>query len=78
MHGLMREGRREPVLYSTLFLRKFEALRQFNAAERVIAEGVLDSLIVQHQAKRLFGATPTTTPAPPRSAARRGEKRVSR
>lgn len=61
---------------------KFEALRQFDPRERVIAEGVLDSLIVQHQAKRLFAAsaTPDATPAPPpaRSATRRGEKRASR
>lgn len=57
---------------------KFEALRQFDPRERVIAEGVLDSLIVQHQAKRLFAAQPPTTPATPRSSARRGEKRVSR
>lgn len=35
---------------------KFEALRQFDTKERAIAEGVLDSLIVQHQAKRLFSA----------------------
>ncbi len=34
---------------------KFEAIRQFDEHERAIAEGVLDSLIVQHQAKRLFG-----------------------
>lgn len=34
---------------------KFEAIRQFDVQERAIAEGVLDSLIVQHQAKRLFG-----------------------
>ena len=33
---------------------KFEALRQFDADERRIAEGVLDSLINNHQAKRLF------------------------
>lgn len=33
---------------------KFEAIRQFTPRERAIAEGVLDSLIVQHQAKRLF------------------------
>lgn len=33
---------------------KFEAIRQFDRSERKIAEGVLDSLIVQHQAKRLF------------------------
>ena len=61
---------------------KFEALRQFDSSERTIVEGVLDSLIVQHQAKRLF-ATPTppaVTPPPPRSAARtrRGDKRASR
>lgn len=45
---------------------KFEALRDFNADERRIAEGVLDSLIVQHQAKRLFAqpaATPTSAAA---------------
>lgn len=57
---------------------KFEALRQFDPQERVIAEGVLDSLIVQHQAKRLFAGIPATTPTTPRSAARRAEKRVSR
>jgi len=33
---------------------KFEAIRQFDRDERKIVEGVLDSLIVQHQAKRLF------------------------
>lgn len=33
---------------------KFEALRQFDEDERRIAEGVLDSLISNHQAKRLF------------------------
>jgi hypothetical protein len=59
---------------------KFEALRQFDPSERVIAEGVLDSLIVQHQAKRLFTAAPATTAAPaatPRSP-RRTAKRASR
>jgi len=39
---------------------KFEAIRQFDEQERVIAEGVLDSLIVQHQAKRLFTRSPET------------------
>ena len=59
---------------------KFEALRQFDPGERVIAEGVLDSLIIQHQAKRLFAApaTPKAALAPPRTPARRREKRVSR
>jgi transcriptional regulator with XRE-family HTH domain len=38
---------------------KFEAIRQFDTDERRIAEGVLDSLIVQHQAKRLFVGTAT-------------------
>lgn len=33
---------------------KFEVLRQFDQDERHIAEGVLDSLIAQHQARRLF------------------------
>ena len=33
---------------------KFEAVRQFDAEERKLAEGVLDSLINNHQAKRLF------------------------
>jgi transcriptional regulator with XRE-family HTH domain len=33
---------------------KFEAVRLFDAEERKIAEGVLDSLINNHQAKRLF------------------------
>lgn len=51
---------------------KFEAIRQFDTQERVIAEGVLDSLIVQHQAKRLF-ARPAESQAKPSSkrAARR-------
>lgn len=39
---------------------KFEALRQFTVDERKIAEGVLDSLIVQHQAKRLFAPVAAT------------------
>jgi transcriptional regulator with XRE-family HTH domain len=39
---------------------KFEALRQFDQDERRIAEGVLDSLIVQHQAKRLFARSETS------------------
>lgn len=56
---------------------KFEAVRQFDAAERVIVEGVLDSLIVQHQAKRLF-AVPATPAATTRSTARRTEKRATR
>jgi len=34
---------------------KFEAIRQFDPEERKLAEGVLDSLINNHQAKRLFG-----------------------
>lgn len=46
---------------------KFEAIRQFSPRERAIAEGVLDSLIVQHQAKRLFQESdlelPAATPA---------------
>lgn len=57
---------------------KFEALRQFDATERVIVEGVLDSLIVQHQAKRLFATMPAIASAPPRDTTRRREKRVSR
>lgn len=40
---------------------KFEALRQFDPDERKIAEGVLDSLINNHQAKRLF-ARPEPAP----------------
>ena len=43
---------------------RFEALRQFDADERRIAEGVLDSLIVQHQAKRLFVKPVESAPAP--------------
>ena len=55
---------------------KFEALREFNPDERRIAEGVLDSLIVQHQAKRLFAqpasvpaVATTATPTPPSGSA---------
>lgn len=50
---------------------KFEALRQFNPQERVIAEGVLDSLIVQHQAKRLFHTPPPAPQVPERKRATR-------
>lgn len=38
---------------------KFEAVRQFDPDERKIAEGVLDSLINNHQAKRLFAKQAT-------------------
>lgn len=59
---------------------KFEALRDFNPDERKIVEGVLDSLIVQHQAKRLFAqpasAPTTTTAAPPTTST--GKRRASR
>jgi len=44
---------------------KFEAIRQFDKRERAIAEGVLDSLIVQHQAKRLFVREPEDTKRKP-------------
>lgn len=58
---------------------KFEALRQFDPSERVIAEGVLDSLIVQHQAKRLFTvASAPATPPPAQRNTRRAVKRASR
>lgn len=36
---------------------QFEALRQFDDDERRVVEGVLESLINNHQAKRLFAAT---------------------
>lgn len=65
-------------LYVVLKL-KFEALRQFDTAERAIAEGVLDSLIVQHQAKRLFNAPQTRANAAPAPTARAStRKRASR
>lgn len=58
---------------------KFEALRQFDPAERAVAEGVLDSLIVQHQAKRLFNAPPAqasdTTASAKRAPARKSATR---
>lgn len=58
---------------------KFEALRQFNASERTIAEGVLDSLIVQHQAKRLFNAPQAQANVTPSPTARTpARKRASR
>jgi hypothetical protein len=63
---------------------KFEALRQFNDDERRIVEGVLDSLIVQHQANRLFAApaavaTPaTSTTVAKKKNARTTSKRVQR
>jgi hypothetical protein len=40
---------------------QFEAIRQFDPDERKIAEGVLESLINNHQAKRLF-ATRSAAP----------------
>ena len=49
---------------------KFEALRQFDPEERKIVEGVLDSLINNHQAKRLFGQAPVPR-APTRQAGAR-------
>lgn len=45
---------------------KFEALRQFDPDERKIVEGVLDSLINNHQAKRLFGRPEPAASAKPR------------
>jgi transcriptional regulator with XRE-family HTH domain len=42
---------------------KFEAIRQFDPDERKLAEGVLDSLINNHQAKRLFGRRPDANAA---------------
>jgi transcriptional regulator with XRE-family HTH domain len=51
---------------------KFEALRQFDQDERRIAEGVLDSLIVQHQAKRLFGKSDADAEATKPAPAQRG------
>jgi transcriptional regulator with XRE-family HTH domain len=58
---------------------KFEALRQFNEDERRIAEGVLDSLIVQHQAKRLFAAPAKTAamPTAPTAAAKKKSARAA-
>jgi transcriptional regulator with XRE-family HTH domain len=59
---------------------KFEAIRQFTARERAIAEGVLDSLIVQHQAKRLFRESDKELPAAAPTARRAksgGTKRVA-
>ena len=57
---------------------KFEALRQFNDDERRIVEGVLDSLIVQHQAKRLFASAPAATAAPVAATAAAAKKKTSR
>ena len=62
---------------------KFEAMREFNADERWIAEGVLDSFIVQHQARRLFAqpasapADATTAPSAPQSKSA-DDRRASR
>lgn len=53
---------------------KFAAIRQFDTQERAIAEGVLDSLIVQHQAKRLF-ARPVEAPAAKKAIGKRTASR---
>jgi len=56
---------------------KFEAIRQFDVDERRLAEGMLESLIVQHQAKRLFAkltvpaSSQTTQQLHPKRAASR-------
>jgi len=61
---------------------KFEALRDFSADERKIAEGVLDSLIVQHQAKRLFaqpaGASANTSAKATAPSKSGGKRRAAR
>ena len=61
---------------------KFEALRDFSADERKIAEGVLDSLIVQHQAKRLFAqpaaATANATASTAAPSKSGGKRRAAR
>ncbi len=58
---------------------KFEALRDFDPDERRIVEGVLDSLLVQHQAKRLFGqTTPPANAATSVPQSRNGKRRASR
>ncbi len=50
---------------------QFEAIRQFDPDERRIAEGVLESLVNNHQAKRLFATrTVASVPAAKRAAAR--------
>jgi hypothetical protein len=56
-YGLYRKFNLTPV-FSFLKL-KFETVRQFDPDERKIAEGVLDSLINNHQAKRLFAKQST-------------------
>ena len=43
---------------------QFEALRQFDNDERRVVEGVLESLINNHQAKRLFATASKATRKP--------------
>ena len=52
--------------------RQFEALRQFDDDERHIAEAVLESLILTHQAKQ---AVMRTQPAPAKAASKRSGAR---
>ncbi|WP_143006727.1 hypothetical protein [Aquimonas voraii] len=58
------------------------SIRFFSADERRIAEGVLDSLIVQHQAKRLFAqpasASANTAPKATAPSKSSGKRRAAR
>lgn len=56
---------------------KFKAIRQFDLEERKIAEGMLDSLIVQHRAKRLC-APAANAPLAPKTKPDAKPKRASR
>lgn len=46
---------------------QFEAIKQFDPEDRQIVEGMLEGMILKHQAKRLLGArqAATATPTPP-------------
>lgn len=43
---------------------QFEAIKQFDPEDRQIVEGMLEGMILKHQAKRLLGVRQASTPAP--------------
>ena len=53
---------------------KFEAVRLFDKDERKLAEGMLESLIVQHQAKRLFAVGARQAPVAKKRPAQRASR----
>jgi len=57
--------------------RQFEALRQFDDGERHVAEAVLESLILKHQAKQAVMRTQPTAKRPAKPAKAAPKRRAS-